>query len=168
MLSSAPALISGSTTNPGHMERVTCSSIARIAGVGGESGAGVAGLTTLTAIFGSASVAVMAAATDSCDSAGITRHCTRARARCGRAFSACPPSIIVAVQVVRIWTLVSTTDDSRPTAAGSGGVRRSARMSACTEPLSISARRPKYSLVVSVRWTGNRNAANRFRPAARR
>src|SRR5450759_1379952 len=94
MLSEAPELIAGSTTTPGHMERVTPSTIARMAGAGGESGAGLAGVMTLTTIFGSASVALIVAATESGDSPGITRHCTVARARCGRAFSACPPTTV--------------------------------------------------------------------------
>src|ERR1039458_225736 len=113
MLSLAPGLISGSTATPGHIECVTPSTIVRMAGAGGESGAGLAGVTTLTPIFGSATAARIAAATESTDSPGITRHCTVARARCGRAFSACPPSIIVVVQVVRSWILVSTTDERR-------------------------------------------------------
>src|ERR1035441_3900123 len=105
MLSLAPGLISGSTTTPGHIECVPPSTIARMAGAGCESGAGLPGVMTLTAIFGSATAARIAPATESSDSPGIARHCTVARARCGRAFSACPPSIIVVVQVVRIWIL---------------------------------------------------------------
>src|ERR1039458_10608043 len=102
-----------------------------MAGAGGESGAGLAGVRTLTTIFGSANAARIAAATESADSPGITRHCTVARARCGRAFSACPPSIIVVVQVVQNWIFVSTIDERRSTAPGSGGTRKIARMSDC-------------------------------------
>src|SRR5437762_4658374 len=53
----------------------------------------------------SASTRLRVACTSSIGSPGRTRQLTVALARCGRAFTACPPWIWVATQVVRICAL---------------------------------------------------------------
>jgi len=71
----------------------------------GEAGPGSAEEITETWIPSSAMTRRIAASTSAGTSSGSMRQLTVARARWGRAFSAWPPSSIVATQVVRSCAL---------------------------------------------------------------
>ena len=70
-----------------------------------EAGAGVASPTTLTLMRSSASAFLSVSSTCWSESVGSMRQFTIARADCGSALLACPPSRRVATQVVRISAL---------------------------------------------------------------
>src|SRR5437773_902649 len=153
MLSEAPADICGSTATPGQIVWTTASTWAISAGVSAVSGLGMPPGRAVSFSDGSATAPASARCTASGDSPGIARHWMVARARCGSAFCAWPPSIMVAVQVLRSRMFVSTLADRRARAALAGLGCTTASMSACTVPLSSRARRRKYPVVVPVRCT---------------
>ena len=112
-LSVAPVPIKGMTGTPGHISVVTFSIFDMTSGLRGDDwrcGGGAArfGLfapTIVTPIFGSASTRSSAACVSAGVSCGSIRQLTLARAVCGSALLAWPPSSRVATQVVRITAL---------------------------------------------------------------
>ena len=95
------------------------------------------------------------AATSAGVSPGTMRQFRIARARCGSALSACPPSIRVGVQVVRSRALYSGRADSTASAPRSAASRSIARIAAATGGASIAAVRSKNARVTSLSRTGN-------------
>jgi hypothetical protein len=108
----------------------------------------------VTAMRGSFSTRISVACTFAAVSLGIRRHWIVALARWGRAFSACPPEIRVATQVVRSSAFPRAVRESRAAAAGSGTGPATASMSALPGPGSRAAKALKLARVVSVRITG--------------
>ena len=106
------------------------------------------------------------AATSAGESPGTMRQFITARARCGSALSACPPSIRVGVQVVRSLALYSGRADSTAAAPASAGSRTRARIAAATSGASSAAVRSKNARVTSLRRTGKTCAATRVSAAA--
>jgi len=97
----APVLIVGTTGTPGHISCVVASMARSSSGVRGDGGLGLAGARGVTLTPESATTRRSVASTCSGGSPGRMRQFTVARARWGSAFSAWPPSISVATQVVR-------------------------------------------------------------------
>ena len=138
----------------------------RISGVSGDGGLGFAGAIGVMEISGSATTRLSVASTSSGGSPGKIRQFTVARARCGNAFSACPPSSMVATQVVRRRALYPGVAASRRTEAASGGFLRTPRMAAPTSGSSSWAVRWKNACVTSLSFSGKSNAATRDKAAA--
>ena len=87
-------------------------------------------------ILSSARIRTSVLCTSSTDSSGRMRQLMMAPAFWGSAFVACPPSSIVATQVVRIIPTYLGMAVIRATACGSGGSWVIAFMSAASCPLS--------------------------------
>src|SRR5580698_2411955 len=98
----APGCRIGTTGTPGQNFAESFSKgpiTAGVSGGGGELGPRVSSVVTFTA--GSAASSSSFCRTDSGSTPGKMRQLMLARARCGRAFVACPASNMVATQVVR-------------------------------------------------------------------
>src|SRR5262245_21829759 len=104
-LSVAPVLITGTTGTPGHIAAVIASTGRITSAVSGDGGLGFASRTGAMVIRPSLTTLTRVSRVRSAVSVGRMRQLTVARAVCGKAFSACPASIIVATQVVRIVAL---------------------------------------------------------------
>src|SRR5438128_12557625 len=92
----APVDIVGTTGTPGHISAVTFSTAPRISGVSGDAGLGKKRLIGVTVMVSLASTLTIVAWISSGDSPGSTRQLTTARAVCGSALLAWPPSRRVA------------------------------------------------------------------------
>ena len=101
----APVSITGTMGTPGHIVAVAASIAAITSGLKGDAGLGLAWPTAVTLTPESATTRSSVRRTASGASPGRIRQFTTALARCGSAFSACPPSSIVATHVVRIMEL---------------------------------------------------------------
>src|SRR6266403_5802766 len=108
----APVDIVGTTGTPGHSACVTRSTALMISGVRGDGGLGKNLLVGVTLILSFASARTSCWRTSSSVSFGSTRQFTTARAVCGSALSAWPPSSLVGTHVVRSCEL-----NTGPTAA---------------------------------------------------
>src|SRR5690349_8561782 len=130
-LSVAPVLINGTTGTPAHISLVICSIGCITAGLSGEGGLGCAVPFGVTLMRLSSTIFTKVCCVWAAVSVGRMRQLTRARAVCGKALSACPPSSRVATQVVRIVALYEGMALSRATAAESGlGLATAARSAA--------------------------------------
>src|SRR5262252_831689 len=97
----APITILGTTGTPGHIFEVTRVAASRTSGRRDEDGPRENSPIDLTETCSSATTFLRADSTYSGESSGRTRQFTVAAASCGKAFSAWPPSSMVATHVVR-------------------------------------------------------------------
>ena len=100
-LSVAPVLMLGMTSAPGHISVVIRSTRLMRSGLSGDGGLAMNSPVAVTVILSLASTRTSVACTSSGFSPGRTRQLTVARAVCGSALLAWPPSSRVATQVVR-------------------------------------------------------------------
>src|SRR6185437_3458842 len=112
MLSEAPADMPGTTSTPGKRWWMVAATAFITSGRRGEAGLSTGG-GGFTSIFteGSAIALASVACTAATCTPGKIRQLMFAVARCGNAFNACPPSSIVATQVVRIWPTYAGSDE---------------------------------------------------------
>ena len=89
---------------------------------------------------------------------GKMRQFTLATALCGKAFWACPPSSMVATQVVRVWPTYDGLAASAAAAASSFGLAANFAMAWPSSPgvVLLDARKP--AMVVSFHMTGKLNS----------
>ena len=111
------------------MRFVARSTALMTSGVNGDGALATASSIAVTEIFESASTRINVDLTSDGDSPGRIRQLTTARASCGSALSACPPSSRVATQVVRNNALSWVDLDRRLSAARSSGFFETARIS---------------------------------------
>src|SRR5258708_40248380 len=97
----APVDIEGAAITPGQSESVIRTICFIRSGRNRDPGMAAADRVDLTVTFSSATTPFKVFSTKSGESSGMTRQFTVAAASCGNAFDACPPSSIVATQVVR-------------------------------------------------------------------
>ncbi len=118
---------------------------------------GVSRVVTATPV--SPIAATSASRTVSTGTPGKIRQLTMAFAFCGKAFSACPPSSIVATQVVRVVPTNSGDFDSVSAAAASAGSAANRRNASPTSPGWACPTAPRYARVRSLAITGKRYAS---------
>src|SRR4029079_16789067 len=119
---------------PGQNRAVNASIADVTSALGCDGGLKVYSVARVTDTCGSATTRVSAFCTSSTDSPGSTRQLTVARADCGNALTAWPPSNIVATHVVRSVAACAGWAASRARAAASGVGCRMAFMSAPSCP----------------------------------
>src|SRR2546427_761153 len=108
----------------------------------------------VTEILGSSKTRISVDRTSPGESAGNRRQFTIARAVCGNALSACPPSRRVATQVVRKSAFSYGSAERRAMAALSPGFLLMTRISAANWPVYTSDILWKYPAVTSFQGIG--------------
>src|SRR5437870_13176565 len=147
----APVDITGTTGTPGHIWFVSCSIAASTSARIGDGLLAVASPIGVTEILESSKTRISVDLTSAGDSPGSNRQFTMARAVCGNALSACPPSRRVATHVVRSSAFSYGSVERRAIAPLSLGFLLMTRISAANWPAYTTDILWKYPAVTSFR-----------------